>query len=423
MKLLRLLSIVSRRRWPDWADKGPSVGVPPPKKKVAPVVTPPESVCRDWRRWLNTIAATSIATMMASDSVCVHVEPVRDRHLDPDEDQDAAERVREVVETFLGVGEQEVHRPQTEDREGVRGEDEIRLVRDRQDRRHRVDGEDDVGDLDHEQGGQQRCRGTLAVDPGEELLPVELVGHRHDLAQQAKPTSRLLLVLVVAVADDLQAGVDEEDAEHQQQPPEPADQRAAEDDEDRPQGEGTEDAPEQHPMLILQRDRQRGEQHRPHEDVVDAERLLDQVATDELTERTAAERDRDHAGERETAHHPDQRLDGRFLGCRRMRFAVAEQVDRQHDDDHGEQRDPRCRGNVDVDEVGTIASSNEVQRKTPFDCLEYTRTVEGLAPAGCGRGAGQQAAVLTTDPEGYSPSTRTVCPADPPQDNTACDER
>ena len=34
MKLLRTLSIVSRRRWPEWADKTPSVGVPPPKKKA-----------------------------------------------------------------------------------------------------------------------------------------------------------------------------------------------------------------------------------------------------------------------------------------------------------------------------------------------------------------------------------------------------
>ena len=33
MKLLRQLSIVSRRRWPEWADSAPSVGVPPPKKK------------------------------------------------------------------------------------------------------------------------------------------------------------------------------------------------------------------------------------------------------------------------------------------------------------------------------------------------------------------------------------------------------
>ena len=42
MKLLRTLSIVSRRRWPEWADRAPSVGVPPPKKKAAtaPVEAP-----------------------------------------------------------------------------------------------------------------------------------------------------------------------------------------------------------------------------------------------------------------------------------------------------------------------------------------------------------------------------------------------
>jgi len=35
MRLLRLLSIVSRRRWPEFADRAPAVGVPPPKKKAA----------------------------------------------------------------------------------------------------------------------------------------------------------------------------------------------------------------------------------------------------------------------------------------------------------------------------------------------------------------------------------------------------
>jgi coenzyme F420 hydrogenase subunit beta len=34
MKLLRTLSIVSRRRWPEFADRSPVVGVPPPKKKA-----------------------------------------------------------------------------------------------------------------------------------------------------------------------------------------------------------------------------------------------------------------------------------------------------------------------------------------------------------------------------------------------------
>jgi coenzyme F420 hydrogenase subunit beta len=39
MKLLRTLSIVSRRRWPPDADPAPAIGVPPPKKKPAPTPT------------------------------------------------------------------------------------------------------------------------------------------------------------------------------------------------------------------------------------------------------------------------------------------------------------------------------------------------------------------------------------------------
>ncbi|MFZ9393500.1 MAG: oxidoreductase, partial [Ilumatobacteraceae bacterium] len=34
MKLLRTLSIVSRRRWPDWAEKTVKVGTPAVKKKA-----------------------------------------------------------------------------------------------------------------------------------------------------------------------------------------------------------------------------------------------------------------------------------------------------------------------------------------------------------------------------------------------------
>ena len=75
------------------------------------------------------------------------------------------------------------------------------------------------------------------------------------LRSNAEPARRFVLCLVGAVADDLGARVDEEDAEHQQQPPEAADQRAAEDDEDRAHREGAEDAPEQHAVLVLQRER------------------------------------------------------------------------------------------------------------------------------------------------------------------------
>ncbi len=42
MRLLRLLSIVSRRRWPKTADMSPAVGVPPPKKKKVAAEAKPE---------------------------------------------------------------------------------------------------------------------------------------------------------------------------------------------------------------------------------------------------------------------------------------------------------------------------------------------------------------------------------------------
>ncbi len=40
MKLLRLLSITSRRRWPEFANRAPAVGVPPPKPKAPPAPAP-----------------------------------------------------------------------------------------------------------------------------------------------------------------------------------------------------------------------------------------------------------------------------------------------------------------------------------------------------------------------------------------------
>ena len=55
-------------------------------------------------------------------------------------------------------------------------------------------------------------------------------------------------------------------------------ERDAGEDEDGPQHERAEDAPEQHAELVLRRARRRTEDHRPHEHVVDREALLDQVA-------------------------------------------------------------------------------------------------------------------------------------------------
>ena len=74
-----------------------------------------------------------------------------------------AEPFLQVTESAVHVGDQEVHRPQSEDRERVRREHDELLVADRQHGRHAVDGEHDVGRLDQQQHGEQRRRQPAAV--------------------------------------------------------------------------------------------------------------------------------------------------------------------------------------------------------------------------------------------------------------------
>ena len=155
---------------------------------------------------------------------------------------------------------------------------------------------------------------------------------------------------------------------------------------------------------------QRGEQHRPHEHVVDAERLLDQVTADELAERGAAERPGDHAGER-AARTATQigRFDRGLLRCRRVRFAVPVQVDGQHRDDDRHEGKPGPNGDIEIDELGTIGSDDCQHGRTLRLSSKIGQSKVSLPLVEAGGAAGQLAAVLTTVPEGYSPSTGRVC--------------
>ena len=114
--------------------------------------------------------------MIASETYVVDVEVERllDDHLHADEGEDDGEAGLQVAEAAVQVGEQEVQGAQAEDGEGVRREHDERLVADGEHRRHAVDGEDHVGELDEHEHGEQRRRQPLAVDLGEQVRSVEL---------------------------------------------------------------------------------------------------------------------------------------------------------------------------------------------------------------------------------------------------------
>ena len=93
-------------------------------------------------------------------------------------------------------------------------------------------------------------------------------------------------------------------------------------------------------MLVAKWNREGAEEHRPDEDVVHAERLLDEVPADVLAERRVAVDERDDRAESQPACHPDRGFDGRFSGRRRMRVSVAVEVDRQEHGDDCTKSDP-----------------------------------------------------------------------------------
>ena len=96
--------------------------------------------------------------------------------------------------------------------------------------------------------------------------------------------ARLLLGvdLGLVVAGDLPGRVEQERPEDVEDPVEALDEGHPGEDEDGPQHQGAEDAPEQDAELVLAGHGEEGEDHRPDEDVVDRQALLDQVAREVL---------------------------------------------------------------------------------------------------------------------------------------------
>ena len=116
--------------------------------------------------------------------------------------------------------------------------------------------------------------------------------------------------------------------------------------------ERAEDAPEQHPVLVLAGHGEVAEDQRPDEDVVDAQALLDEVARHVLTGGLAAEGPPHHEREPETDRDPHARFDRRFLRLDVVRLAVEhEEVDEQQHQDQPDQRRPHPGFDIEIGEV------------------------------------------------------------------------
>ena len=207
---------------------------------------------------------------------------MREDHLHAHERQHHAQADLEVMELVHHARQREVERAQPEDGEHVRGIDDERVFRDREDRRDGVHGKDQVGHFHQQQHHEQRRGHADAVLAHEEFIPAIVRRDRHEPLEPLHHRIALGMNLLLALHDHLDAGEDQEAAEHVDDPRELGDKRRARYDHDGPHDQRAEDAPEQHLVLIQRRHGEIGEQQREHEHVVHAQRFLDEIAGEEL---------------------------------------------------------------------------------------------------------------------------------------------
>src|SRR3990172_5991477 len=254
------------------------------------------------------------------------------------------------MEAAPGGGEKKEKGEKGEDGKRIRGKHKIWLVRHGEDRRHRVDSEYDVGQLDHHQSRQQRGGGATRIDLGDELVPVVGRGYRNEpLHERHGPLRTGALLGPMPV--DLESGVDQEDTEEHHDPLEPADDGSAATDEEGAQDQCPEDAPEQDPVLELERDAHRGEHDRPDEHVVEAQGTLDQVTGGVLAKGPGPELPGDVSAEEEPDHDPDDGFGQGLTAGYVVIVTVPVQICGDQDHDDHQEEEPGEKRIVDRDEV------------------------------------------------------------------------
>ena len=182
----------------------------------------------------------------------VLVQRVHDE-LHADEGEDDRQAVGEVDQSVEQPVDEEVQLAQAQQREHRRGEHDVGVLGEAEDRRDRVEREEDVGRADGDHDQQHRGEDALAVLDGEELVAVVLVGGGQDLLHQAHEDALGVLVgvLLQLVHDHLDRGVEQDRAEEVEGPGEVVDRGGAEGDHARARDDREGDAEQQHLLLVL----------------------------------------------------------------------------------------------------------------------------------------------------------------------------
>ena len=232
----------------------------------------------------------------------------------------------------------------------------------------------------------------------------------HEAPHQAHRDVLVVVDLLgLVVAGDLPRRVEQEHAEHVEDPVEALDQLDAGEDEDGAQHERAEDAPEQHAELVLLGHGEEREDHGPHEDVVDRQALFDEEAGVVLAAGLAALPEQHDDAEEQSDRDPHRGLDRRLLERDDVGGAVdGEEVDDEHQRDRRHERHPGPEpGTSKLAKSSVVesdaASSRDGDGKDTRGSPGATGRIERMRPGGPGRGGARPSPREAPAPEAGRP--------------------
>ena len=261
--------------------------------------------------------------------------------LDADEAEDDRQAVLEVDEAVEQAVDEEEELAQTHQRERRRGEHDVDVVGDAVDGGDGVERKQDVGAADGDHHEQHRGEDAAAVLDREQLVAVVVVGGAKEALGEPDDEVVCLVVALLLGGEEAACGDDQDQAEHVEGPREVVDDRHAEEDE-RGAGEQREDdAEQQHLLLVRAGHGEARHDHDEHEEVVDGEGLLEDVALEVVDAHAVAADDPQHDAEDDREADVDGRPDRRLTQRRFVRLAhVEEEVEREKATDHQDGDEP-----------------------------------------------------------------------------------
>ena len=193
-------------------------------------------------------------------------------HLYADEEENEADAVLEKREVAVDGSEGEVERAESENGEDIGGNEYEGIARDGEHGGDGVDGKGDVGGLDDDERNEERRGEPPSVLDDEETVAVHFGRDGEEALEDPNEEVALgVRFVIVVVAEHLDGGTDEDDAEEEEDPFEARDDDDAGKDEDAAEDERADDAPEEDFVLVFSLDAEIGKEHEEDEEIVGGE--------------------------------------------------------------------------------------------------------------------------------------------------------